>query len=232
MPTTSCNGLTPHLYLDWSHSLGADNYDIYYIKSNGGAPAIINTNNSAYDFTADGPLDGDTQYSFVIQSKTGGTPIAYSDGQQWSHQKYGSYTTFPVCSGSSITLTLTGPTSSQQSGGLPLQVDQNQPVNLTWNVVGVTDNSCTASATSGDGSAVPAAITAAWNGSKGPPPNPGGPQSIPTTVPGTYVFSLTCLVGAVQTLSSIQLNVLTFPRPYIQTTGGDVHTNETITITP
>ncbi len=235
LPQSPCSGVNPSTSLTWNAQPGAANYKVFFLESTAASYVDNNlvTNQTNYTFSSSSPLIPGKQYSFLIVAlNSSGSIIAYSDNSQWSHEKYGSYTPFPVCSGSSITLTLTGPSSSQQSGGLPLQVDQNQPVNLTWSVAGVTNNSCTASVASGDGSAVPGAITAAWNGSKGPPPNPGGPQSIPTATPGNYVFSLTCLVGAAQTASSIQLNVLTFPRPYIQTTGGDVHTNETITITP
>lgn len=123
------------------------------------------------------------------------------------------------------------------SGGLPVTVNQNsipQP-NLTWQVGNTPNNSCTASVTSVGGSSIPAALMSAWSGTKGPPPmapNTGGPVVLSTYLPGSFLFFLTCTNNVGTTTSSIQLDIIKYPPPYFKTTGGDVHTNETIFITP
>lgn len=115
----------------------------------------------------------------------------------------------PLPTDPSIDLTITTPTGSFPSGGLPIIVSQNiSPVTLNWTTVNA--SSCTASS--------------AWSGNVAT----SGTQPIVTSTPGTYLYTLSCSNNSGSYSESIQLNVLTYPAPYIQTTGGGVHTNETI----
>jgi len=112
-----------------------------------------------------------------------------------------------------VTFSVTTPTGTTTAPALPVSLNQNTtPVTLNWSSTNA--DTCTASS--------------AWNGLVGT----SGSQAITTTTFGSLIYTLTCTNTYGSTPASIQLNVTQFPKPFIQTTGGDVHTNETITITP
>ncbi len=158
----------------------------------------------------------------ITSSDENGNPTGFVDHPQRSDDIESQFSGMSIgrtalaCSGSveppavpTINLTITTPTGTFPSGGIPASVQEDiTPVNLSWTTTNA--STCTASS--------------AWSGNV--PTN--GTQPISTATPGTYLYTLTCLNPSGSHSESIQLNVLTFPPPYIQTTGGDVHTNETI----
>lgn len=115
-------------------------------------------------------------------------------------------------------------------GGLPVLLNQNDPQPaMTWQASNV-DPVCTASTASGNSNPLPNnGIATVWTGSKA---SSGGPISIPTSQSVVVIFSLICTKNAIPYTASIQLNINQYPPAYFQTTGGDVHSNESITITP
>jgi hypothetical protein len=158
----------------------------------------------------------------ITSSDENGNPTGFVDHPQRSDDIESQFSGMSIgrtalaCSGSveppavpTVNLTITTPTGTFPSGGIPASVQEDTtPVTLTWTTTNA--SSCSASS--------------AWSGNV--PTN--GTQPISTATPGTYLYTLTCLNPSGSHSESIQLNVLTFPPPYIQTTGGDVHTNETI----
>ena len=237
-----CINTTPNLTLNWTPSSGADNYKIHYVPSSGGATTILDpvTTGTNYTLSPTTPTGNTmvpgTAYNFIIESLNGTTPLAYSDDGQWSYQKFGAYTTYPNCASASLPNVTLFLNNIPSGGTLPITVDQNGPApQLTWEVSNTPNGSCGAYVTSGTSNPVPGSIAAAWNGVKGPPPTAptrGGPISIPTDTPGIVLLNLVCTNGSGTRTASIQLNILQFPRAYFQTTGGDVHSNETIYLTP
>lgn len=106
-----------------------------------------------------------------------------------------------------------------------IDANQNSDVKLNWSISNAT--SATRTTTFTDPSI--------WNT---PLPLPGGISTgqitIPTTATGTFNFTLTVTNAAVPNNPPvvIRLRINKYPSPYIQTTGGDIHSNETIYITP
>jgi len=158
----------------------------------------------------------------VADTDADGNPTGYINHPQRSDDIESQFSGMSIgrtalaCSGSveppavpTINLTITTPTNTFPSGGLPASVQEDvTPVTLSW----TTTNASTCIASS------------AWSGNVAT----SGSKAISTTTPATYLYTLTCSNQSGSHSESIQLNVLTYPPPYIQTTGGDVHTNETI----
>lgn len=117
-----------------------------------------------------------------------------------------------------ITLSLTTPLGTFTDQDLPASVKEGEAVVLNWTIQ---------NATSATASSLPQ--IAQWQGSVNPV---SGSVNIPTGSVGTYVFSLSATDGTNTEVRSIQLNVNLQRAPFIQTTGGDVHTNEDIYISP
>lgn len=113
-----------------------------------------------------------------------------------------------------VNVSLTTPNGTFPAGGLPVTVKQNQPVTINWSIEYASSAQASASPNKSD-----------WSGGKN---TVSGSQAISTASAVNYVLTLTGnnVVGA--TAVSIQLNIDQYPKPYIQTTGGDVHSNETI----
>ncbi len=107
--------------------------------------------------------------------------------------------------------------NDQPSGDLPLPVDINTPVTIRWTVNNATD--CTASSTPNQ---------SYWSGAQNPS---SGTQLADTSTAGTYQFSLQCTNnGTLTTTVTSELKVRAVTDPYIQTTGGDVHSNKDIRV--
>lgn len=117
-----------------------------------------------------------------------------------------------------VNLNLTTPRGSYGTGDIPATVQQNERVTINWYIQNAT------SATASSNPAHPS-----WNGEVDP--NSGSLQ-ISTSTTGTFVFTLTATNATGSTPVSVQLNINPATPPYIQTTGGDVHSNEDIYITP
>jgi hypothetical protein len=107
--------------------------------------------------------------------------------------------------------------NDQPSGDLPLPVDINTPVTIRWTVNNATD--CTASSIPNQ---------SYWSGAQNPS---SGTQLADTSTAGTYQFSLQCTNnGTLTTTVTSELKVRAVTDPYIQTTGGDVHSNKDIRV--
>lgn len=117
-----------------------------------------------------------------------------------------------------INLSLTTPLGTFTDQDLPVSVKEGETVVLNWTIQ---------NATAATASSLPQ--IAQWQGSVDPV---SGSVNIPTGSVGTYVFALSATDGTNTELRSIQLNVNMQRAPFIQTTGGDVHTNEDIYISP
>lgn len=252
-PAAVCNSTTPHISLWWDYHPRAVNYKVYYLDVSSGSSvlstAALPSTANTYDFNpSTTPLTVDHPYTFIIAAlDASGNIIAYSDDGKWSYEQSGSFTTYPNCSPSSTPTPTPTPTPSSgppvnatpavsisingfASGSVPyVSINQNATANLTWGA-GNVDPTCTASTASGNSSPLPNnGLDTVWTGSK---PTSGGPISIPTSQSAIAIFSLICGVGATPYTASIQLNINQYPPAYFKTTGGDVHSNETIYITP
>lgn len=122
----------------------------------------------------------------------------------------------------SVSLTLNGQVSGDTIG---VYVNQNGEANLSWTCTNTTGNICTAEVVTADGT-VPAALNTSWSGSKGP----SGNTVLSTTTAGTFLIKLTGTNADGTEVASIPLHIRPYPPPYFQTTGGDIHTNESITV--
>lgn len=122
-----------------------------------------------------------------------------------------------------VNLSLTTPNGTfiAGTGLLFVPVNQNAVATLNWSITSDTP------ITSANASSNP--VQGYWSGAGWPV---SGSQGITTTSTGTFVFTLTAANAAGPTVKSIQVNIDKYPPPFIQTTGGDVHSNETIYITP
>lgn len=155
----------------------------------------------------------------ITQARTSSCP-----GPIWSNWSTTSDTCTPPPP-PKVNLTMKNETTGDQvsNGGFPLAARQTHRLTLSWNVSNA--ESCTASANP--------LYKSVWTDNKvDPAVNPTGSVTITNTeVKGTYVFGLTCrnAIGD-QVPSTIQVNITQLQKPYIQTTGGDVHTNESINI--
>lgn len=243
-PLSLCSTDGANLTLTWTSAPGAARYQILYTDSNGNSNVSssnkIYTTGTTYTFTPSNPspaLVPTTSYSFIIVAQdSSGIPLSYSDNQLWTHEIFGAYTQYPECTSSTNLPTVSISLNGQQSGTVAqVAVDQNNNPTLTWQVTNTPQNSCSALVTSRDNAAIPAGVTAVWNGVIGPPssaPASGGPISIPTSTAGSFIFNLDCTNPQGTRRASIELNVLPYPRPFFKTTGGGIHTNETIRLTP
>lgn len=115
-----------------------------------------------------------------------------------------------------INLSLTTPLGTFTDQDLPASVKEGEAVVLNWTIQ---------NATSATASSLPQ--IAQWQGSVNPV---SGSVNIPTGTVGTYVFSLSATDGANTEVRSIQLNINLQRAPFIQTTGGDVHSNKSISV--
>lgn len=137
----------------------------------------------------------------------------------------------PDCSPPVINLSLTNNTTgiTQQQNDLPLVAKQNESVAISWNTTNVPigADSCTASIPS-TSPAPPQSLITAWSNAKAQSGNQNLP---PISAIGDYQLRLTCSNSqGVSNFSTITLRITQTQKPYIQTTGGDVHTNESIFI--
>jgi hypothetical protein len=236
LPQGACVGPNPNIHISWDPytTTTPANYRIIYSDNVGGGQqqtGLLASSARSYDFNPSTiALTPGKQYSFIIAVyDASGTLLS---DYLWSSQKFGTYTLYPTGCGSLPVIDLwINNLKSRDVAYVP--VNQNASAPLIWRVSNTPNNSCTASVASGDGSAIPAGVTAVWSGIVGPPPlapATGGPITIPTSTAGKYIFQLTCTNNTGSLSDSIQLNINQFPPAYFQTTGGDVHSNETIYI--
>lgn len=214
-PQGVCQGINPQINLNWGSSSGATNYQVRYRN-----PDTFYANTGVIQNATVTGLTPNNQYGFRIIASKNTNPynpyVTYSNGGNWTDTVYGP-TTFPDCSQPIINLFLNDTPY--------LEVKQNEPVTISWDTTNAV--ACTASIPSTTPPPSQALINA-WSGVK----STSGLQNLPS-IPtiGTYTFTLTCTnASGVSASATNTLNVTQLQKPYIQTTGGDVHTNESITI--
>ena len=242
LPLEACVGSNPNMHISWNPYTISNpaNYRVIYIDNSGGGQQQTGPLSSAatgYDFSPSTiPLTPGEEYSFIIGAfDSAGAVLAYSDWL-WSSQKFGTYTVYPDnCSSTTpppppqpqlpvITFSITTPRGTFSIG--PASVNQKDPVRLNWSI--------TNSPTSVTASTTPPGVVSNWNGPLKNPdnsPKSSGEVAIDTTTATTISFLLNASNsgGSAQQVG-IQLNINKILKPYIQTTGGDVHTNESINI--
>jgi len=206
-PTTYCSGANSHVSLSWTAS------------PNGPSPST----NSGYFVYVDGVYQYNALYSLSLAD-----PVARNPGQTYTYRveavtipggRTFSNTQTVVareCRSPVVNLTVTTPKGIFGYGGLPVIVRQSDPVTINW---------CTQYADWIGTFASPARTD--WSGARGSCSS----QTISTLTEGNYVLGVSAGNVVSTTSVSIQLNILRTPA-YIQTTGGDIHTNEEIFITP
>lgn len=210
------------IYVSWTPAAHASYYLITPVSNIRGAMPTINTGTgTALLYPIPAPYTAGEVWTFTVTAINGygGTVVN------------GSYSTWVAgldCEVPSLSMNING----KQSYDLPLAVKQKDVATLTWSVSHA--NSCTASpqSTPSDPNITPANLNAINNAFTGVKALTGS-ASIPTLDIGTYRFTLACTNSNVpaypaSTTSTLIVNQL--QKPYIQTTGGDVHTNETIFI--
>lgn len=110
-----------------------------------------------------------------------------------------------------------------------LSVKQNEQLTISWDTFNIPPglNACTAAIISTN--PLPSStLFLAWNGGK----NNNGSQVLPPIrAIGTYTFNIICTSKLGDSVSAdISLIISQLQKPFIQTTGGDVHTNEAISV--
>ena len=236
-PAPTCIGNDSYMLITWWPSANATSYVLTPQTTNtakGNNPAgsgwmqPINLGNpgnqpggyKAYYYQIPGVVVANSEgweFTLLAQNALGGTGT--TGGSSYYH--YSWRTALNCLPIPTITFTVTTPSGTYPAQGLPVLTRQNSVVTLNWNIT---------NATSANAYTTPAGVASYWNGALG---SFSGSQVVNTSTPNTTTFYLT---GTNTTGTSspvgIQLTVEQYPKPYIQTTGGDVHTNETIYITP
>jgi hypothetical protein len=115
-----------------------------------------------------------------------------------------------------VQLTITTPDGTFPDNDLPINVRQNDPVTINWQITNATD----ATASSNP-------VLNSWNG----PVNPvTGSANISTATIGSFLLSLIGINDSANATSSIQINVKSATDAFIKTTQGDVHSNNNINV--
>lgn len=218
----SCNSVAnPLVTLRWDQTINTGYYQVYYQEP--AQPMVLAANNVPFTASGGSPPYMDFNVPRLAPSKSYRLAVVAADN--FGHATWSDWTSYNLtlpCTAPVITLTLTTPpppappANTYLSGGLPVAVNQNvTPVTLNWTVSNAT------SASTNWGQPVTLAGGAA-----------NGSFTVNTSTPGDQVFTLNAGNGVGPSTASIQLNINQYPRPYFQTTGGDVHSNESIYITP
>lgn len=234
--TPSCPAAnSPQIQVSWSNSLlNVNKYRLSRTQDGQNFTELANPlrSNSYSDNNSSG-LTANQSYLYKLE--------ATSLSDYISPPSFSNWVTAPDCSPPVINLSLSsvidGITVTKNANDFPfLAVKQKIPVTIAWNTSNVPNNlnACTATlttalATGPDSSPLTPTVIASWNG---PKPNVFAGQNLPElTSIGDYFFKLECTSQwDVSTSSTITLKVTPLQKPFIQTTGGDVHTNESITI--
>lgn len=222
----------PQINLRWGTSTYATNYRVMYRDVADYVERVYSDRGLNQDETVRSLIPGH-RYGFLIAA-TNNLGTVYSNNA-WSDQVFGPVI-YPDCTSPIVNVFLTSPgynngQPKSYTDTPPMSVKQTNPVTISWNTINANTN-CTASipAQLSNGKPTPANILAAWGGNK----SNTGSQALPQLITiGTYPFTLTCYNpwnASLTTSSTIQLIVEQIQKPFIQTTGGDVHTNESIYI--
>lgn len=214
--TYSCQPL--QVNVSWKSVGGASGYNVYRKDGIGGSLNLLNTSGplpSTQLQYPDSTAPSNTQLFYAITSITGTTESAFSSETSIT----------PDCSTPQAYLSLTSNGVTTTQWDPPLHIKQNDPVSISWWTINNPD-ACTSSTPPAN----PSPINV-WSGGQSKSPGGGTDVLSPIPVIGRYQFDLACTKGGSSyPPSSIILEVDQLKRPYIQTTGGDVHTNEAIYI--
>lgn len=210
-PTTGCSGSTPYIDVSGaSASSNATSYDIYRNDQVFPIASIPVTQTTYRDQTV---ISGIQYYYWAVANNSCGSTQSNTTN----------FVTAPSCGGAS-------PSPSPSPVTIDLLVDgqlagfdgsiaitAGSSHNLTWSSTNAT--SCTASATP---------ISGTWTGSKATSNGVGESTGVLNSPPSSYTYRLDCTNGSTSAFDSVNLT-LPSSLPWLKTTGGDVHTNTTIT---
>lgn len=237
-PNWVCPGanLPGKINLNWGTSTDASNYEVQYRTFQPlGAGIIYSNTNALSEIMETKPghqFIPANQYGFrVTSSKPFPNPyITYSNNNWTDAVPAIGPSTFPDCSWPVINLNLTnGIITTNAASGPFLHVKQKEPVTIFWDTVNVPPGpaACTASIPS----ITPRPSQALFNAFNGNKSEAGSIDLPPISDIGAYQFTLTCQsIWGIENQNSATLHVEQLELPYIQTTGGDVHSNELIDI--
>lgn len=235
-PAATCIGTQSYMLVTWYPASGATGYTITPQTTNtakGNSPPgtgwmqTINVGNpvtqpggfKAYYYAIPGTVATNAEaWEFTVNATNAFGTTGTTGGSSYYH--YGWITALNCLPIPGVTFSVTTQNGTVPANSIPARANQNSPVTLNWSTTN-TPTSCTATSSP---------VQSYWNGNVAT----SGSQAVSTSTPGgPYVFSLVCSNASGPSANqSIQLTIDQFPKPYIQTTGGDVHTNEQIYITP
>lgn len=234
-PTPACTGGTSQMTIYWNVAPGATGYNIrpqtnntqkgnngwipeFYI----GYPAIQAGTYQQYTYDIPGAIANNEGWEFTITAIDSSNPPKTSTTVTGStYYTYG-WTNAYKCTipDTQLSITTTAPqaqtVNAVYSEFRQVTVNQNSSATLNWHV----ENAL--SATTSWGQAV--------NLVGG---NATGTFNVPTSTVGSTNYQINASNASGSSLPlSIQVNVIQYPPAYIQTTGGDIHTNESINVSP
>lgn len=230
-PAPSCSGTTSQMTISWYPSAGATSYRVTPQTTNtskgtnGWLPAI-NIGNPAtqaggykqYVYTIPGNIAANEGWEFTLAALNGTGETNTTGGSSYYH--YGWINALNCQPVPGVNFSITTESGTTPANSVPARANQNSPVTLNWSTTN-SPTSCTASSSPSQGY---------WNGTVAV----SGSQAVTTTFAGgPLIFNLICSnASGSSSNQSIQLTIDQYPKPYIQTTGGDVHTNESIYTSP
>ena len=196
--TAGCSGTTPTVNLVWGTSARATSYTILRNSS------VIQTGWAGSPYLDNVGLAAGTLYSYQIQAVNSAGSIVSNTVSVTTRN----------CATPIVDLLANGVQG-------PISIPSGTSATLTWT---------STNATSCNASRIP--VSSTWTGGKilnnpplaGPPPN--GESTGTLVLPGPYTFTLTCTNGnnGASFSDFVTINI-TAPLPWIQTRGGDVHSN-------
>lgn len=203
----------PSITLTWTASAGADFYEVWR-SDDLNLPIATNIPSTQLNYV-DTNVEPGVNYSYYIYAmkSSGGEPAESG----WSEG-----VSPPNCQGPSVDLKLVVGLNSYDN---PPPIENNTAASLEW-TTGGNPSSCTAT------SDPPNPL---WTGNVAA--NPFNNQFIGnlTSPPSTQTFSIYCSKEdqtglETSPIDSITVNIITAANPFIQTEGGDVHSNEEINV--
>ena len=224
-PTTSCSGSFPRISVSWTASTNATSYDVYRNVNGGSYFFVTNVVGSPY---LDTSVTTGSSYRYYAVARNGTAPPTQSNTTTTA-------VVAPACASPSPspsvspspsplppTVNLLVDTQLDGSGG-SISITAGSSHNLTWSSTNAT--SCSASA-------IP--VSGTWTGSKAVNNGAGESTGALNSPPSSYSFRIDCFNASYPSCitancsDTVNLN-LPATLPWLKTTGGDVHTNTTIT---
>ena len=230
-PVATCVGVnSPKIRLEWNPSAGATSYRVSYTTPQGGTTPLTLPNPAQTFLDITSGLTPGQSYGFIVYAANGIAPDASSNNGTWSQSlPGGTWTTYLNCAAPTFDFNITYTDINGQTQTAPANTTPAYPTTTTGRTVTlgwkdpiniIPANNCTATGWS-------FGSTIAFPGS-----SVQGPYNNPPDDSKQYF--LACinnnLPPAVRTTTkNIILNIKGV-KPFIQTRGGDVHTNQSIDI--